>query len=132
MGTSFRIVEDDSLRVTEGGYEVGIRLNWYRSLPLSCVETVRLALDGTWVDPDMIRFRINNHDYRLSELAEQLEEFWFVQDAAILHIDQPGKVATGESHTIEVEIGFRAPYIPIGPDQYLFNTGTYKTTQIVG
>jgi hypothetical protein len=132
MGASFRIVEDDSLRMTEGGYEVRIRLNWYRSLPLSCVEAVRLALDGKWVDPDKIRFKINDHNYRLSELAEQVEEFWFVQDSATLYVNQPGKVTTGEMYSIEVEIGFRAPYIPIGPDKYLVNTGTFKTTQIAG
>lgn len=130
MGAAFRILEDNSLRVSDEGYEVRIRLNWYRSLSLSCVETVRIALDGKWVDPDKIRFRINDHNYRLSELSEKIEEFWFVQDSATLHVNQSGKVTKGETYTIEVEIGFRAPYIRIGPDKYLVNAGTYKATQV--
>lgn len=127
-----RIVEDDSLRVTDNGYEFQIRLNWYRSLPLSSVEKVRLILDGQPVDPYEIIFGINDHEYQLDELADLYEEIWFVQDSAILTVKQPGKVAIGEPHTIEVEIALRFPYIEIGPGKFLVDTTKYTTTQVAG
>lgn len=130
MGAAVRLIEDDSLQAKEDGYQVSVRLNWYRSLPLSCVEKVRLALDGVWAEPSAIRLGINDHEYRLEELAERIEEFWFVQDSAILNVRQPGAVTPGETHTIEVEYALRFPYIPIGPGKFLVNINKYTSTQV--
>ena len=30
---------------------LGVRLNWYRSVPLSCIERLEIALDGVPLDP---------------------------------------------------------------------------------
>ncbi len=130
MGTAMKIIQDDSLRVVEGGYQVEARLNWYRSLPLSCVEKVTLALDGRPVDPGKIRFGINGHEFKLEELDELVEEFWFVQDAAVLYVLQPGAVAKGETHTIEAEITLRFPYIPVGFGKFLTTPTKYASTQV--
>jgi hypothetical protein len=130
MGTAMKIIQDDSLRVVEGGYEVQVRLNWYRSLPLSCVEKVTLALDGKPVDSEKIRFGINGHEYKLEELDDLVEEFWFVQDSAILRVLQPGAVTKGETHTVEVEITLRFPYIPVGSGKFLTTPTKYATTQV--
>ena len=125
-----KIVEDNSLRATGDGYQVEIRLNWYRSLPLSCIEKVQLTLDGQPVPPEALRFGINGHEYRLDELAGLADEFWFVLDPAVLRVHDPGKVAAGESHTVEAEVAFRAPYIPMGPGKFLTRDERYTTTQV--
>lgn len=129
MGSAVKIIQEDSLRVVEDGYEIQVRLNWYRSLPISCVETLRLSLDGEAVQPDQILFEVNDHQYRLDELVEKVEEFWFVQDSVVLRVQQPGKVAVGESHMVEAEIALRFPYIQIGPDRFLTNISTCSETQ---
>lgn len=129
MGSAVKIIQDDSLRAVEDGYSVEVRLNWYRSLPISCVETLRLSLDGEAVQPEQILFEINDHAYRLAELPEKIEEFWFVQDSAVLHVQQPDKVALGETHTVEAEIALRFPYIQIGPTRFLTNTTRCTDTQ---
>ena len=125
-----KIVEDNSLRATEDGYQVEVRLNWYRSLSLSCVEKVELALDGQRVPSEAIRFGINGREYRLDELAGLADEFWFVLDPAVLRVHDPGRVRAGESHTVEAEVAFRAPYIPIGPGRFLVRDERYSTTQV--
>jgi hypothetical protein len=132
MGAAVRLVEDDSLRATADGYEIRVRLNWYRSLPLSCIEKVALSLDGQPVAADALRFGINGHSYRLDELPELVEEFWFVQDSAKLIVQQPGKVIRGKAHSLDVEIALRFPYIAIGPGKYLVNTTTSAATQVAG
>jgi hypothetical protein len=127
-----RVVEENSLRVTETGFEVQLRLKWYRSLPLSCIEKLQLSLDGQPVDQGLMRFGINGHQYRLEELKELVEEFWFIQDSAILSIIQPGIVRRGESHKIEVELAMRYPYIPIGPGKFLTQINKYSAAQVAG
>src|SRR5690349_23421767 len=102
------LIEDNSLRATEDGYEVAIRLEWYRSLPLSSVEGVRLALDGEPVPQEKIRFGINGHEYKLDELPALAEEDWFILDPAVLRVRDEGKVNAGESHSVEAEVTFRA------------------------
>ncbi len=114
-----RLVEVYGLRATENGYEVQIKLAWYRSLPLSCVENLQVTLDGQPADPALIRLGVNGHEYRLEDMADKVEEFWFVQDPARLIVLQPGKMAKGETHTVEAAIFMRAPYIPIGPGKFL-------------
>ena len=116
---SVKFIEDHSLCANETGFEFKVRLNWYRSLPLSCVEKVGVQLDGKPVEPQSIRFCVNDKEYGLEQLADTVEEFWFVQDAAVVKVDLPGQVRMGEEHTIEVEIILRAPYIKVGPDRFL-------------
>ncbi len=125
------LVEDDSLKATPEGCELKLRLKWYRSLPVSCIENLHLALDGKAVDPDGIRFGVNGHQFRLEELADKVEEFWFVQDAAILSVNRPSKWKAGETHKIDLEFAVRAPYIPIGPGVFLTNVHNYSAEQVV-
>jgi hypothetical protein len=124
------VIEDDSLRATDSGFEIKLRFKWYRSLPLSCLEDLQLSVDGRPIDPIAIRFGINDHVYRLDELADKVEEFWFILDSAIVSVDQPGTVKPGESHQIGVAFGMRAPYIAIGPGRFLTVLNKQSTTQI--
>ena len=128
--SGINVIEDGSLRATESGFEIKLRFKWYRSLPLSCLENLRLSVDGQPVDPGAISFGINGNEYRLHELADKVEEFWFILDSAILSVDQPGKVKSGESHQIDVVFGMRAPYIAIAPGKFLTVLNRQSTTQI--
>jgi hypothetical protein len=130
MGAPFSLIEENSLRTSNKGYEFLVHLNWYRSLPLSSVVSAKVQLDGMDVDSALITFGFNDHEYSLVELEGQIEEFWFVQDGARLIINQPGKVKQGEAHTIQVEIALRFPYIPIGPDKFLTIPTKYSSTQV--
>jgi hypothetical protein len=124
------VIEDDSLRATDSGFEIKLRFKWYRSLPLSCLQDLQLSVDGQPIDPDAIRFGINGHVYRLAELADKVEEFWFILDSAIVSVDRPRTVKPGESHQIGVAFGMRAPYIAIGPGKFLTVLNQQSTTQI--
>jgi hypothetical protein len=128
--SGINVIEDNSLRATESGFEVRLRYKWYRSLQLSCLENLQLSVDGQPVDAMAIRFGINGHSYRLDELPERVEEFWFILDPAVLSVDQPGRVKSGESHQIDVAFGMRAPYIAIGPGKFLTIVNKYSTAQI--
>lgn len=100
---------DGPLRRTGDGYEIPIRFDWYRSLPLSCV-SVSVTFDGQPLPEEAIRFHINEHDYALDAMADLVDEFWFVLDAAKLRITTEEPVGDG-THDVEVEIALRIPYL---------------------
>ena len=103
-----RIIEGPARRTGEG-YEVAIRFDWYRALPLSCV-SVGLAVDGVAVPAERMRLHVNDRDYAPDELAERYDEFWFVLDPARLRVEPAEPLAAGE-HDFAVDIGLRIPYL---------------------
>ncbi len=129
MGAAVKLIRDDSLRAGQDGYSFEVNLNWYRSLPVSSVDVLKIALDDESVPLDQVRFEINGHQYALGELAERYEEFWFVQDSAVLKVLQAGKVKAGEAHRLDAEMSLRFPYIQIGPDRFLTNITRCTDTQ---
>lgn len=130
MGAQVELIRQNSLRVLDDGYAFDVRLNWYRSLPISSVDILSVKLEGEQVPTDNISFVVNNHQYTQTELYEKFEEFWFVQDFASIHVHQPGKMKRGESHTIAAEISLRFPYMQIGPGKFLTNVTQCVSTQI--
>ncbi len=132
MGDKVTLIEADSLKATDGGYQFNVRLNWYRSLPLSSLEKFALALDGQPVPLEAVRFSYGGREYEFGELDEQVETFWFVQDGLEIRVRQPGQVRRGERHELAVEYALRFPYIAIGPGRFLTNTSRHTATQVAG
>jgi hypothetical protein len=115
MTLAATMLGDDALRATENGFELDVRLNWYRSLPLSAVKTLELTVDGEAIPPDEITFAVNGHEYPLGTLAERWDETWFVLDAATLRVRRP-LVRAGAPVDVRLKLGSRIPYILLGPE----------------
>jgi Domain of unknown function (DUF6379) len=118
MSLAARIFDADSLRADGDGFELDVHLNWYRSLPLSSVATVELAVNGESISPDEITFSLNGREYRLDELREHGDEYWFVLDAATLRVGRP-IVHSGEETQVGLRLGSTIPYIMVGPGEPL-------------
>jgi hypothetical protein len=103
MTLQARLVGDDALRVVPGGFELDIDLNWYRSLPLSCVETLELTVDGEPVARDAIAF----DGHSLDELADRWNEYWFVLDPATVRVRRP----LANARELKIRLGVRIPYL---------------------
>jgi hypothetical protein len=99
----------------DGGFELDIHLNWYRSLPLSSVETVDLTVNGETVSREEITFLVNGHEHTLDELRERWDELWFVLDPATLRV-QRSLVRPGAAAEVRLRLGNRIPYILVGPN----------------
>ena len=123
------MLDDDALRAVDDGFELDVHLNWYRSLPLSSVETVELTVNGEVVPRDEIRFAVNGNEYSLDELSERWDEIWFVLDPATL-IVRRALVRAGEEAGVTVRLANRIPYILIGPDRAL-RYATERTRTLV-
>ena len=104
-----RIVEEGTLRSTGQRASVEVRIPWYRALPASCIADVELRIDGLAAPKDSLVWNMNGRDYRLGELAETVDEWWFTTDSAVLSGDLA--VADGQTHDVEVDLHLYIPYI---------------------
>jgi hypothetical protein len=118
MSLAASMLDDDALRGGDGGFELDVHLNWYRSLPLSSVHTVELTVNGETIPREEITFSLNGTDYALDELGEHWETMWFVLDPATLRVRR-ALVRSGDEADVRIRLGNRIPYILIGPDRAL-------------
>ena len=114
MSLAASILGEDALRAVDGGFELDVHLNWYRSLPLSSVATLELSVDGETVPRGEIAFVLNGSEHALDELAGRWEETWFVLDPATLRVRRP-LVRRGEAVEIRIRLGSRIPYLLLAP-----------------
>jgi hypothetical protein len=105
------LLNETGLRAGRSGLEIDVRLPWYRSMPLSVVELASLAIDGQPVAADSIAFEVNGRSFPLAHLPEQVNEFWFVLDDAVLRVSGL-PVRAGETHEVELQLNLYPPYIP--------------------
>ena len=112
------------------GYKLKIRLNTYRSLPLSCIEKLELKVDGNAVSPDHIVFCLDNKRFLISQLHELYTEWWDVLEKAELYIDRDRGLSSG-SHTVEIWLGRRGPYMAKGPEYFCFTGHDCKELSLV-
>ena len=106
-----RLLGEGSLTATPGGFDLAIRLPWYRSLPMSTIEPAELRVNGRPIDLDAVRIRINGKTIPNSELRERTDEFWFVLDPLTLEVrDTP--VKSGDDVNVEFTLNVYPPYIP--------------------
>jgi hypothetical protein len=103
------MIEDGTLRTDGARTSVEVRIPWYRALPASCIADVDLKVDGVAAPKESVRWTMNGHEFRLAELPERVDEWWFVTDSAVVSGDLP-LTAEGE-HQVEVDLRLYIPYI---------------------
>jgi hypothetical protein len=108
---SAMLLESASVRLQGGALEVALRLPWYRALPLSVVEVSNLRIDGQQVPLERVQFALNGKKHPLSKLPDLVDQFWFVLDSAVLHVDAPGLRADTD-HEVALALHLYPPYIP--------------------
>ncbi len=91
---------------------LGIRLNWYRSLPLNCLQRLEVSLDGWMTDGTTIGFA--GHPMPLWAVAQDVTSWWSVRDTLQVTAELADSPSAG-AHTVAVLLGNRIPYL-IGPD----------------
>lgn len=88
---------------------LGIRLPWYRSLPLSCIERLDLSINGQPQPVGSLSLRISDIYHSIESLAELFDVSWFVLDQATLRFPVPSGLAC-DVHTVSLTMLLRIPY----------------------
>lgn len=128
------IIEKDSLRLEGNTLSVGVRMPWYRALPLSSVCDLVLDINGMAIDKSSTRWLINGSNYREEELPPLYKEWWFVTDTAVLSgtltDEQVAALDLSAEQAIHVGLGIYIPYIDAGAGTLLVHEGNRTTMKI--
>ena len=93
------------------GFQLAIRLDYYRGVWLSQLRPATVAVDGETFDGDDITWTVGGTTYQQSELANYPEVNWGITEPAILTVRKPGGLEPG-IHDVEVLSRFSASYLP--------------------
>ena len=86
-----------------------VRLPWYRSIYLSCLNAIELSLDGRPQAVKDIAFRLYGTTYAFSDLVNHHSVLWFVLDQAEILVRQDSD-PPGEQCEVALTLFFRVPY----------------------
>ena len=92
----------------EAGFQFAIRFTAYRGTQLSCIESFTLKLDGIEVEKKDIRFCINGKEFLIDQLKDLYQEYWFIQDSAIIKVMNGSALKRGQE--IKINYSYRIPY----------------------
>jgi hypothetical protein len=92
------------------GFQVTVRLSYYRALPLSCVEEVHLFVDGVEVPRQDITLCLNDKRFTLDLLRDLYSEWWSIIADGVLEVARPGGLSAG-AHEVEIRLVCRSPYM---------------------
>lgn len=113
-----RIIEQGTLTTDGARAAIEVRLPWYRALPGSCISDVSFAVDGVQAPADSLRWTMNGREFRIADLVDDTDEWWFPLDSAVVSGDIPVTTGAGE-HRVDVELKLYIPYIVIGDGEVL-------------
>ena len=110
VGEAFKNVEEAG-KVT--GYQLGLRLPYYRGVVLSLVGETIITVDGEKVPPEQMTVTIGGKTYPLSQLEDEPVAKWEFGDIGILTVAKPGGLPAGE-HKVELQQHMKISYVPGG------------------
>ncbi|ERL10682.1 C-glycoside deglycosidase beta subunit domain-containing protein [Olsenella profusa] len=109
QSVGFRNVKDESGEVT--GFQLKVRLPYYRGVFLSQIMPGTLYVDGEKFDKDQILWRIKGEDYTAEEMRYDMTTQWDVTAPAVLKVKKPGGLAQG-FHDLTYGFCFTSSYMP--------------------
>ncbi len=126
------MLKENALSANDNGIDLVIHSHWYRSLPLSCIGSIDLSINGERIEEEEIQFEHNGKQYRMNELPELYEDWWFILDPAVLHIRRKDLVKKGKTCPVTLELGMLIPYVLVGPEsQPMLSSGKITKNLLV-
>ena len=94
------------------GYELQTNITYYRGIPLSMVEFIKVSVDGVEADAGDIRISVDGADWFTLTEAETVTSYkWEYGEP--LHIRVLGAGLTPGSHKVKLTVATRTAYIPV-------------------
>ena len=110
QSVGFRNIVSDG-KVT--GFQLKIRLPYYRGVFLSQIKVGPLVVDGETIPKDRIMWRVGNTDYTWQEMLASRNTHWHPLELATLIVDKPGGLAQGY-HDLKYSYACTHSYMPPG------------------
>ena len=112
----------DALSVRAGRLSLAVHLPWYRSLPISCLESLEVTVDGA---PVAVREVSVGGFTGPVEDAGASGAQWDLRDPLDVALAAAG--TAGAAHQVEVSLDVRIPYIQRAPGVPLVQRATVRT-----
>lgn len=110
VGEAFKNVVVDGRVV---GFQLGMRLPYYRGIVLSLIGDTDLFVDGERMQRELMTVTIDGRTFALSQLENEPEAKWEFGDVGILAVQKPGGLAPG-AHTVQLNQHLKISYVPVG------------------
>lgn len=104
-------LREDALSATPRGFELRVGLPWIRSMPMSSLTGLAVAVDGVPLAPAELKVTLGARDVSPDSLVDEAG-WWFVQDRLVLAGGR--KLHTG-IHAVAVDFQLLVPYLQAGP-----------------
>jgi len=93
------------------GFQLKIRLPYYRGVFLSQLRPGTLFVDGERFEREEIIWNINGEDYTMDQMAVDFKTHWNPTKCAVLKVKKPGGLAQGY-HDLKLGFCFTSSYMP--------------------
>lgn len=95
------------------GYELQTNITYYRGIPMSMIEYVRISEDGTEVDGEAVRISVDRVDWFTLKEAETVTSYkWEYGEPLYIRVLKEGGLSKG-THRIRLTLATRTAYIPV-------------------
>lgn len=94
------------------GYELQTNITYYRGIPLSMVEFIKVEVDGVEAPVESIRISVDEKDWFTLKEAETVTTYkWEYGEP--LYIRVLGQGLTSGEHQVKLTVATRTAYIPV-------------------
>jgi hypothetical protein len=96
------------------GYAVNLTINYYRGLPLCCVDEISLEVDGEAVDPASMVLQHRGREYPYLDIFKDdfpTDFYWLFGENLRVVIQKEGGIEQGR-HLVKLTLGTRRSYTP--------------------
>lgn len=93
------------------GYEVQLRIPYYRGLMMSCVEVIDLDIDGEKVDTADMLITVKGDTFKFDELPTAINHRWEMIETITVFVNKEGGLSEGE-HKVHAFVSLRISYLP--------------------
>ena len=117
MYDKFLIVGEEFKNVIQAGnvtgFQIGVRLSYYRGIVLSLVDSLDLTVDGETFPPESATVTVGGKTFPLAGLKNEPVAKWEFGEVGILTIHKPGGLKPG-THTLNLREHLNISYVPTG------------------
>src|SRR3954467_5138316 len=102
MATGDTVLTDESLIRRPEGLGIALTVPWYRSLWLSSVSSIAVAVDGTAIPTESLGVELAGGSSSVAELPGRGAPLWFIQARLVVVVPPDEPVAEGQDVDVEV------------------------------
>lgn len=109
--------KNSCVNVTEGskviGYELQTNITYYRGIPMSMIEYIKVTADGEEVPAEEIRISVDREDWFTLKEAETVTSYkWEYGEPLYIRVMKENGLSKG-THKVKLTVATRTAYIPV-------------------